>query len=274
MTMLQAGQMPVPPDLVMPGTAETVATLGTAAVAVIAVGFAVGLGLRHRTPLYLLVLIGGVLACLNEPMLDVIGGCLHPQTGGWTVFTAYDRPIPLWAVIAYGLYFGAVPLVVLAFMRQAAGPRTRLLQCIGVIFAANLLIEIPILAGDVYVYYGEQPFKIFGLFPLHWLFINGVGAALIAVVLYLFGDRLTGMKQLYWLSIPPTAQVVALGISTPAFTLYNTEVSSFWKWVGSATTMVIGAAALRAIAQMVPVRATGSDAQASVERPLAEFVRV
>jgi hypothetical protein len=271
--MVSASQVPVPPDLVMPHTAQTVATLGTGMVAVIAVGLAVALGLRHRTPLYLLVLFGGVLACINEPALDVVGGCLHPQTGGWTVFTAYDRPIPLWAVIAYGLYFGAVPLLVLALLRSAANPRTRLLQCVGVMFTANLLIEIPILSGDVYVYYGEQPFKIFGLFPIHWLFINGVGAALIAVVLYLYSDRFTGGKQLYWLAIPPTAQFVALSISIPAFTLFNTDVSTPVKWVGSAVTMLLGAAALRALAQLVPQRAAAAGEAEIIDQPLVGSVR-
>ena len=246
------GQIPVVPDLVMPATAQTVATVGVGVVALLALGAALRYGARHRTPLYAVVLLGGVIASLNEPVADLLGGCLHPQTGSWAVFTAYDRPIPAWAVIAYGLFFGAVPLLVFALMRRAANPRSRLLACVAVIFTANLLIEIPILAGDVYVYYGDQPFKIFGLFPLHWLFINGVGVATIAVVLHLFGDRFTGLRVLWFLAIPAVAQIAALSVSIPAFTLYNTGASTPLKWAGSVATMLLGAAALRALSRLVP----------------------
>jgi hypothetical protein len=252
MRSFHAGQIPVVPDLAMPATAQAVATLSVALVALVAVAAAVGYGARHRTPLYGVVLLGGVLASLNEPVADLLGGCLHPQTGSWAVFTAYDRPIPAWAVIAYGLFFGAVPLLVFALMRGAANPRSRLLQSVAVIFTANLLIEIPILAGGVYTYYGDQPFKVFGLFPLHWLFINGVGVATIAVVLHLFGERFTGPRVLWFLAIPATAQIAALSVSIPAFTLYNTNVPTPLKWVGSVATMLLGAAALRALARLVP----------------------
>lgn len=252
MRSFPAGQVPVVPDIVMPGTAQSVATVSVAVVALIAVAAAIRHGARHRTPLYLVVLIGGVIASFNEPIADLLGGCLHPQTGAWVVFTTFDRPIPAWAVIAYGLFFGAVPLLVFALMRSAANPRARMLQSVAVIFTANLLIEIPILAGDVYVYYGEQPFKAFGLFPLHWLFINGVGVATIAVVLYRFGHRFTGAGVLWFLAIPGTAQVAAFSVALPAFSLYNTEAATEWKWLASVATMLLGAATLRALSKLVP----------------------
>lgn len=266
MTSFPTGQIPVAPDLVMPVTAQTAATVGVGVVALVALAAAVRYGARHRTPLYVLVLLGGVIASLNEPIVDIMGGCLHPQTGSWVVFTTYDRPIPAWAVIAYGLYFGAVPLLVLALMRRAANPRTRLLQCVAVIFAANLLIEIPILAGEVYVYYGVQPFKLFGLFPLHWLFVNGVGVATIAVVLYRFGDRLTGAGVLWFLAIPATAQIAAVAVALPAFSLYNTDASTGWKWLASATTMLLGAATLHALSKLVPPGATSAAADHTDDR--------
>ncbi|HEY9418420.1 MAG TPA: hypothetical protein VIQ30_26960 [Pseudonocardia sp.] len=270
MTSLPASQVPVVPNLVMPEPAQTIATAIIAVVALIAVAAAIRYGARDRTPLYVLTLLGGVIASLNEPIADLIGGCVHPQTGSWAVFTAFDRPVPAWAVIAYGLFFGGVPLLVLALMRKAANPRLRLLQSTAVIFAANLLIEVPILSGDVYTYYGDQPFKIFGLFPLHWLTINGVGVATIAVVLYRFADRITGMKLLWFLVIPATAQVLGLSAGLPVFTLYNTNVSSPIKWAASVITMVLGVAALRALSQLVPSRPHLTDNAHGYSRPLAE----
>jgi len=264
-----AGQVPVVPDIVMPETAQTVATASVAVVALIAVAVAVRYGARHRTPLYLVVLLGGVIASFNEPIADLLGGCLHPQTGAWVVFTTFDRPIPAWAVIAYGLFFGAVPLLVYALMRRAANPRARMLQSVAVIFTANLLIEIPILSGDVYVYYGEQPFKAFGLFPLHWLFINGVGVATIAVVLHRVGHRFTGAGVLWFLAIPGTAQIAAFSVALPAFSLYNTEAASEWKWLASAATMLLGAATLHGLSKLVPTTSAGPVTGAADRAPAA-----
>jgi hypothetical protein len=259
MTFFPEGQVPVVPDLVMPEPAQTIATLSIGVVALIALGVAIRYGVRHHTALYVVVLLGGVIASFNEPVADLLGGCLHPQTGAWVVFTTFDRPIPAWAVIAYGLFFGAVPLLVFALMRAAANPRRRMLQCVAVIFTANLLIELPILSPGIYVYYGDQPFKMFGLFPLHWLFINGVGVATIAVALYRFGDRFTGPSLLWWLAIPAAAQVAALTVSTPAFSLYNTEAGTGWKSLASVATMLLGAATLHALSKLVPQSAPGDD---------------
>jgi hypothetical protein len=247
-------QVPEVPQITMPETAQVVATTSIAAVGVIALLAAAYYGMRHHTARYLVVLAGGVIASLNEPIADLLGGCLHPQQGGWTVFSTFDRPIPLWAVIAYGLFFGAVPLIVYALMRRAANPRRRLLQSVAVIFTANLLIEMPILSGNVYIYYGEQPFKAFDLFPVHWLFINGCGVAAIALVLYRFGDRFTGAGVLWWLAIPGTAQVAAFSVAVPAFSLYNTEAGALARSVGSLATMLLGAATLCALARLVPAR--------------------
>jgi hypothetical protein len=108
------------------------------------------------------------------------------------------------------------------------------------------------LSGGLYRYYGMQPFQIFGLLPLHWLFINGVGVGIIVVILYRCADRLRGPATLWALVIPPSAQVAAVSVGVPAFSLYNTEAAEIWKWSGSAATMLIGAFALLQLSRMLP----------------------
>jgi hypothetical protein len=256
-----AAQTPEVPWLVMPEGAQTVATVSVAAVAVVVLAVVTVHSLRHRTPLYLLVLLGGAIASLNEPMVDLLGGCLHPQAGGWTVFSTFDRPIPVWVVIAYGLFFGAVPLAVRALMASGS-PRTRLLQGVAVIFAANLLIELPILAGGVYVYYGPQPFLAFGLFPLHWLFINASAVAGIAVVLYRWPAAMHGRRALAVVAVPPALQLAGVAAAIPAFSLYNSGAGPLPTALGSLATMAIGAASIWVTSRLLPVRRTPAVAPA------------
>lgn len=252
MTLSIASQMPVVPQIVMPPTAQAVSTASVALVGLVALGAAIVFGWRQRTPLYVLVLLGGMIASINEPIVDLLGGCLHPQTGGWTVFSTFDRPIPVWAVIAYALFFGAVPLIVLALMRGGHDPRKRFLQSVAAIFGANLLIELPILQFGVYVYYGQQPFKAFGLFPLHWLFINGLAAALIAVVLYRWSAAFLGARLLALLIVPTAIQFGAAAVGIPVFSAYNSDFDGVWKWIASAATMAIGSIAIVAVSNLVP----------------------
>jgi hypothetical protein len=242
--------VPAVPELVMPAPAQTVATTIVALLAAAAIAAATVLGRRHRTPLYLLVLFGGALASLNEPIADLLGGCIHPQTGGWQVFSTFDRPIPIWVVLAYGLYLGATPLVVVALTR-GHNSRTRFLAAIGVIFASNLLIELPVLAAGMYAYYGDQPFKVAG-FPLYWLFINGAGVAGVAVMLLRFGHLFAGARLGWALLLPPAAQIAAYLVGMPVFSMYNSGAAAPWKWLGAIATMALGAAVLWALSRLVP----------------------
>ena len=242
-------QVPQVPELVMPAAAQTVTTTVVALVAVAALAAAAVLGRRHGTPLYPLVLLGGAVASFNEPIADLLGGCIHPQKGGWQVFSTFDRPIPVWVVLAYGLYLGATPLIVVALTR-GPNPRRRFQAAVGIIFASNLLIELPVLAAGVYAYYGEQPFEVGGL-PLYWLFINGAGVAGVAVVLLRFGGLFRGARLGWVLLLPMATQIAAYLVGMPAFSLYNSSAATPWKWLGAIATMLLGTAVLWALSQLV-----------------------
>jgi hypothetical protein len=243
--------MPQPPLVEMPQGPQELVTAIVAVVAALALAGAVVLGIRRRTPMYVLVLLGGSIASVNEPIADVLGGIIHPQVGGWTVFTTYDRPISAWVVIAYGLFFGLVPLIVLELMR-GPDPRSRLLRAVAVIFAANLLIELPVLAAGMYVYHGPQPFFVFDLFPLHWLLINAPGVAGIAVALHRLGTGARGARAVVYLALPTLGYASALSIGVPAFSLFNSDAAMPWKWVGAGLTALLGLLALRWLSRQVP----------------------
>lgn len=245
-------QIPPVPYEVMPATAQVVVTAIIGVVSLTALAGVVVATRRTRSPLWLAVLTGGVLASFNEPIVDIMGGCLHYQGGQWRVFETFDRPMPVWLMLAYLVLFGAAPIAV-QLVLNGPSPRRRFWRAVAVIGMVDLLIEVPVLASGIYVYYGQQPFKFLG-FPLYWESMNTVAVAGLAVVLYRCRSALSrGTGLLAALALPGTAQWAAYAATgIPVFSVYNTDLDVVWKWVGGAVTISLGILTLRALSKLVP----------------------
>ena len=169
-----------PWEMTTPATAQTIIT---AVLAVAVAGFAVAALFdwrRSGRPTFLLVLIGGYVCSFNEATVDVLGHCFFPNDG-WLGYMAFGRGVPIWVVLAYIVFFGALSyLMALAFDRGAT--RRAMWSGIAIFGVLNVLLEIPMLSTGLYVYYGDQPFEIGG-FPVIWLVINSLGSLFGAVVI-------------------------------------------------------------------------------------------
>ncbi len=97
-----------PVEAVTPHTPQLLVTSITAALVVAALTYTLVVWRRRGTPLYLLILLGGCLAILNEAALDLVSQIYFPSEDAWVAFEAYGRTMPIWAVLSYTLYFGAV----------------------------------------------------------------------------------------------------------------------------------------------------------------------
>jgi hypothetical protein len=96
---------------------------------------------------------------------------------------------------------------------------------------------------------------LLGLFPTHWLFVNELGVSIITLVLYRFPEILAGRRALGALLLPSAAQLGAVGAAAvPAFSLYNTEADSLYKWGASVLTMLLGFASLYGLSTLLPRR--------------------
>jgi hypothetical protein len=248
--MIPPTQIPPTPVAEMPQTAQAVVTTILGVLAVLVVAAALFESRRTRSPLYPAVLLGGLLAAFNEPIVDILGGCLHHQLGQWTVFTTFDRPMPVWLCLAYLLYFGGAPLVIRRLL-DGASPKAAFQRAIGGLLVANLVLELPILRAGLYDYYGEQPFKILGFAP-HWLVINALGVSFTVVALYRW-PALSGRGWPAALVIPAAGQLAAVGAAAlPAFSAYNSDASVTWKWVASAATIALGFLLIRGMSFLLP----------------------
>lgn len=214
---------PVQPpwDMTTPDTPQNVITV---ILGVALAGFVVAALLSWRNtgrPIFLLALVGGYLCSFNEALVDVLGHCFFPLDGRMG-YTAYGRGVPIWVVFAYIIYFGGLPYLASVLMRRGISHRT-LWAAVLAFWVADLLLEVPLLGSDLYIYYGYQPFSVGG-FPLMWLTINTGGALLGGVLMARFVPRLRGWGVLLLLVIPFASDMASWVTNMPYFLINNTTL--------------------------------------------------
>lgn len=227
-----------PWEMTTPATAQAVITT---ILAIVVVGFilaAVREWRRTGRPFFLLMLVGGLVCSLNEALVDVLGHCHFPKDG-WIGYTAFDRAVPVWVILAYIVFFGGLSyLMAKAF--QSGATRTTMWTGIGIFAVLNVLLEIPMLGSGLYVYYGDQPFTIAG-FPISWLVINSLGSLFGAVVLTRLAWFFTGARQLLIVLIPFVTYMSSWVLAMPYFAITNTDASSGVRMAAAAVSLVLGA---------------------------------
>jgi hypothetical protein len=246
-----AAQVPeAPVDAVMPAAAQLIATV---AIGALCVGALVLACVRARVdgPMPAALLVGGALAVVDEPVLNLLGGLWHARHGAWSMFELFDRPMPVWAAGGYLLFFGAVPLVILAVLRRDGTQRV-FFRTIGVIMAADLAIELPVVGSGMYVYYGYQPWKLFGILPAEWLLINGLAPAATAVLLHRFPGLVAGRRWPVALVVPAVTQYAAWPVGIPFFSAFNGGASHPVLWLAAAVTMALGLAGFVGLGRLLP----------------------
>jgi hypothetical protein len=156
---------------------------------------------RTRSAVPMLILIGGMLTAIVEPILDHVGAIWYPQIGSTAVFRAFNISLPIWAIAAYGLYVGALSSLI--YRKMSGGMTARQLWIIYFsIWVFSLGLELPGLNFGIYRYYGDQPFNIFG-FPLWWAMTNVTIPVLSAAVLNGYQQLLVGARSVLILALLP-----------------------------------------------------------------------
>ena len=148
-----------------------------------------------KSPIVLLMMLGGLMTTLIEPLLDIIGLAWHPMHGQTTAFELMGRPIPIWVVTVYLMYIGG-----LGFLNYVAFLKGETMRVVYLWFAAPMLLDIVMeeimMHFDLYIYYGQQPLILLWNFPLWWAPCNSMGEFIGVALLVLMGDSLRGWKLL------------------------------------------------------------------------------
>lgn len=208
--------------------------LAVVVLALVAAGIV--LALRNRNPKLLLVLVGGYVCSLNEPLIDMLCRCYFPSDG-WTVHRIFDRSIPLWVALAYVVFYGGLSFIIAAALRAGTSRRALWIGMTGW-GALNLLMEIPLLKSGLYDYYGDQPFSVGG-FPLGQMVFNIAGSLLCAVVLVRLDWLFKGPRLALLILVPSATFVTSWMLGMPYFLLLGANASASVAALGDVVCVVV-----------------------------------
>ena len=261
-------EFPQPPvDMVMPPTAQLFATIGLWLPATALFVAAAVYWRRGGSPVYLLGMVGGLIAALNEPIADILLDCYHAEIGQWTVFSSFGRDIPLWAVGFYPIYFGGLTLLIYTLLLRGVTRRSYWLIA-GVVVLGNVVLEWPVLPLHMYLYYGDQPYRVLG-FPVVVGVLNTLGATLGATLMAHLAGWLTGHRRLLILAIPAVTDLAAYGVVLPHLLTLNSAASIPVKYLGTTAGIVLGLAALDGIGRFAARRFPSGQVPAVNPSPVA-----
>lgn len=235
---------PQPPvDMVMPATPQLVFTLTWAVLALGFAAYSVYRVVSRRDFLLAILLCGGALTYVNEPLMDLLGVLWHPRIGQWIAVDTFVAA-PLWGVFVYMVFFGAAPYLLLCGLRRGM-TGAQIWMSIGAVLVLDLTVEIPALHMGMYVYYGDPAMQIAG-FPLYWFAINIGGPLETAAVLFAYPHLRRGRALLSVLLFPvllDAASSVSTGL--PAFSTLWAQASMPVKYLGALVTIALGYATVR-----------------------------
>jgi hypothetical protein len=197
---------------------------------------------RTGKPTMLLLTLGGGLCCLNESLVDLLGHCYFPTHGGVMGLTLFGRTVPVWVEITYAIFFGTFPFLLSELLKRGTSRKAMWGAIVG-FWVANSVLEVPLLSTHLYVYYGEQPFKV-ARFPIEWLTINVLGAFLAAVIAARGASVFRGRRQLWLLLVPLASYFASWIVDMPAFWALGSHASTAVRYCGVGLALVLGVLAI------------------------------
>ena len=191
---------------------------------------------QMRTVIPLLFLVGGLLAMFNEPIVDHNGLVWFPTEGQWTLYETFGIPQPIWLAMAYVWFFGGQPLVVWRMLERGVAPRT-LWKVFAAIIVVDIILEHPGLYADLFLYYGDQPFK-FTRFPLWWGVVNSTTPIVAATLVHLLRPYFAGRRVFAVALLFPVVQAATnAGTAWPVWSLLNTNQPRAVVWGAGVVTI-------------------------------------
>ncbi|WP_022978579.1 hypothetical protein [Nevskia ramosa] len=143
---------------------QSVLTYGSYLVTAVLLVIAIVMGIRQKTPFYVLLIVAAFVGAFAEALYDV-GMTLWFYTPGlWTTFTAYGIPQPVWAHSGYVVLYAGPAMFICD--RIAKGlTATGLYQWAAIELACSCVFEMIGINGGLYEYWGPHAFRILN-YPL------------------------------------------------------------------------------------------------------------
>ena len=219
---------------------------------IVALIWALYVGFKKKNWLPIILIGGGFLCSLCEPMLDFLGHLRWANDLPVYVFHNFGIDIPLLIPFCYAAFLGLEPYFwYLVFKRGVTVKQTFLVFAVAGL--TDAIMETPGLNLHVYEYYGVQPFTLLK-FPYWWAFLNGLSFVLIGALIWYLEPRLKGWSRAWFLIVPPCGMMMAyFPAGWPHILALNSELPEPLKWVATAITCALTLVVVRIIAYFVAV---------------------
>jgi hypothetical protein len=208
---------------------------------------------RRRGPLLPLLLLGGFLSAVMEPVLDNLILYWYPPHNSLQAFDAWGRSIPWFVPIGYAWYCGALPYVAFRIFERGTSTR-RIWQLLGAVVLVDALAISTAGWLGTSGFYGNQPFNPWGTYPLWWPAVDGPHVMVGGAILCLLVPRLRGRSRAVLVAVPTLTLALVTGLCTwPIALALNSGWSDVPTHIAGAVTLVIGGALVWATTRIVAV---------------------
>lgn len=231
--------IPQHPHDQMPLTPEVLFSIFLGIPVVILLAYGITHVVRHRQPLLLVCLLGGLMACIWEPIVDTMGLCYIKFGAATHTYTLLDREMPLFIPFVYTWYVGG--LAYIAYRLYSAGITKRGMFVLYLTdVCVNIFLESPGVLMGAYKYYGPQPLDFWGL-PLWWTLMNPLMPMIGGALIYRLKPHLTGWRILGCAPIIPMVDgVTNAGIGWPMWISLNQDgISRVWTHLAAGVTFAL-----------------------------------
>jgi hypothetical protein len=214
--------------------------------------WALYVGFKKQNWLPLMLIFGGFLCSLCEPMLDFLGHLRWANDLPYYVFSNFGIDIPLLIPFCYAAFLGLEPyFIYLLFKRGVTVKQVMYIYLAGAL--SDAIMETPGLLMHVYQYYGVQPYTFLS-FPYWWASINGASFMTIGFFIWYLEPRLKGWARALFLVLPPIGMMVAyFSVGWVHILALNSNLPTALKWVATTIMMVAFVGLIRGMASFVAV---------------------
>lgn len=227
MTDFVPPQPPTPPyDLPLNTTMQTIATIVLWGGTALLLGYAITLAKRERSILPIVLVVAVAVGSLIEPLYDTAYHLFWLDSGRqWTLFTSFGLPQPVWVMPAYVMVFGMPALLMYRSFARGVTIK-RVFSMAALTSLTTAAFEITAINLDLYVYYGESPWRVFG-YPLFIGFMEGAqitGFAVLTALLSIYAVKPVHCLALFAI-FPGNFALETLGCGFPTVILQNTSAN-------------------------------------------------
>jgi hypothetical protein len=205
---------------------------------------------RRRGPWLPLLLAGGALSVVCEPLFDNLVLFWYPPHQPLPAFHAFGRSVPLCVIIGYAWFDGGLLYLAARLLERGGGARA-MWRLAGIVFLIDFVAIGLTMWIHVAGFYGHQVITIGG-YPLWWGAVDVSNVVFGGFVVFHLLGRLRGVRRLYLLLVPTwVTGATAVAVAGPAALALNSGWSTAGTVLASLATIVLGVAVVDLVTHLI-----------------------